>query len=891
MTNSLFTTDNLNNDDPRSTLKIATTFFKASQISNEITINLAGLKSCKISKFSIIYESNNIVKNQAVFATSEYKESELNIPYPPLLAPNEAVAACVFLQDNTSFKFNIPCKAWAIEIENTLPGRLSGWIVVEGSCFVLRPFYLRINQQEVSWTMKIICERPDVTETFKAKGMKGYAINIFHSLSHLDVDSMNLVLEYVDYKHQFMAKILPLDKWKSLAKITNNANILAPKSELHSSKGNPPKIAILMPIYNGINETINALDSFKNYFNDSKINKSNVRFILGLDNPNNHEMKERILELYGSNEQFTVIDNPVNLGFIGNCNNMFEYVENDEEILLVNSDIICPKTLWIEKMYEYAKADEIVATVTPLSNQASIFSFPIPNTKIQALLPHINIEETNNLLLKSSELELVDVPSCHGFCVLIMNTRLSLNQLFDPVFGKGYGEENDLSRRIAKEGFRNICCPEVYIYHSESVSFGPNKNDLVQKNLAKLNIMHEKYDEMIYMYCLNDPLQKYKNIGIFNYLKYIKSKQSKKIILHICHNRGGGTHKFIIDYAQKYADAIHCLLIPIKDSGLISLRLIQPEKSKDTHIQTIELSIMSEDEIINLSSLEILDYTLLHSLIDFPDNGSWKWAKDLLTKSYSFLFIHDYHWISIFENLLNSRFQYTGEHRLCNLVADLNLVKSTKGAIAINKDTVFYQETMQNIINHANELIFPSQAAMDIFTNFYQIENISHVIPHDDSTHNAENNPKFKISHYDQFNRIKIAVIGAIGPNKGIYTLLDICRYIHAHELPIDIYIIGFTCKNTELRNFSFVYIHGAYEENDFPNLIKTYKVQFSLFLSPWPETFSYTLSLAFDNKLWPFVVNLGAPAERVTQSGFGTILRSHMASKICQQILEVTKY
>ena len=59
--------------------------------------------------------------------------------------------------------------------------------------------------------------------------------------------------------------------------------------------------------------------------------------MFGLDNPQNLEMKEKILSLYGEHDKFTIICNQINLGFIGNCNSMFEYVQY-EEVLLVNSE-------------------------------------------------------------------------------------------------------------------------------------------------------------------------------------------------------------------------------------------------------------------------------------------------------------------------------------------------------------------------------------------------------------------------------------------------------------------------------------------------------------------------------------------------------------------------
>ena len=71
----------------------------------------------------------------------------------------------------------------------------------------------------------------------------------------------------------------------------------------------------------------------------------------------------------------------------------------------------------------------------------------------------------------------------------------------------------------------------------------------------------------------------------------------------------------------------------------------------------------------------------------------------------------------------------------------------------------------------------------------------------------------------------------------------------------------------------------------EFEKLLKIHKPNSSLFLSPWPETYSYTLSLAFTYNLWPFVLDYGAVAERVSHSKFGEILTSKDPNEIIDQI------
>ena len=167
----------------------------------------------------------------------------------------------------------------------------------------------------------------------------------------------------------------------------------------------------------------------------------------------------------------------------------------------------------------------------------------------------------------------------------------------------------------------------------------------------------------------------------FRYLDLIKSKNNVKILLHVCHNRGGGTHKFIVDYVQNNSNSIHCLLVPLDASGLMSLELIQSSSSKNTTINTVKLGILSESDVVALSSMGLIDKTVLHSLIDFLDNGNLNWIKSLLSYSYSELYFHDYHWISVFENLLNSRFQYIGDFHPSDTLVDVHLIAQGKSQL------------------------------------------------------------------------------------------------------------------------------------------------------------------------------------------------------------------
>ena len=60
--------------------------------------------------------------------------------------------------------------------------------------------------------------------------------------------------------------------------------------------------------------------------------------------------------------------------------------------------------------------------------------------------------------------------------------------MFDEIFGKGYGEENDWCQRAIKKGYKNLHVTNLFVYHKHGGSFpSEEKQRLISKNLTVLN--------------------------------------------------------------------------------------------------------------------------------------------------------------------------------------------------------------------------------------------------------------------------------------------------------------------------------------------------------------------------------------------------------------------
>ena len=131
-----------------------------------------------------------------------------------------------------------------------------------------------------------------------------------------------------------------------------------------------------------------------------------------------------------------------------------------------------------------------------------------------------------------------------------------------------------------------------------------------------------------------------------------------------------------------------------------------------------------------------------------------------------------------------------------------------------------------------------------------------------------------------------IAVIGAIGPHKGSRLLLACAKRALRDELPLRFVVIGHTDCDSAFASLPNVNITGLYRPEQLGDLVAQSRATTALFLSVWPETYSYTLTEAWRHGLHPVAVDLGATAERINADRRGTLV-SMSPRDICEALLQ----
>ena len=144
----------------------------------------------------------------------------------------------------------------------------------------------------------------------------------------------------------------------------------------------------------------------------------------------------------------------------------------------------------------------------------------------------------------------------------------------------------------------------------------------------------------------------------------------------------------------------------------------------------------------------------------------------------------------------------------------------------------------------------------------------------------------------------RICVVGAIGIEKGYEMLLACARDAVMRDLKLEFCLVGHSSDDARLLTTGRVLITGRYEEAEAVALISAQGAQLGWLPSLWPETWCYTLTKLWYAGLDVVAFDIGAPADRIRQTGRGWLcplglspsaLNNHLL-RLCQPMEQVSR-
>lgn len=632
-------------------------------------------------------------------------------------------------------------------------------------------------------------------------------------------------------------------------------------------------VDIIVPVYNAFEYTKTCLESviantdidYRLFvINDCSEDKNINVYLSNLSDKK--ILKNRCIE-------YRFLKNKENMGFIATVNRGMALSKN--HVVLLNTDTEVPPN-WLSRLIGPILADERIATVTPYSNSAEMCSFP-ELFKNNELPFNMTVSQVDDFFQLYGGRKVIDIPTGVGFCMAINRRVIEQVGVFDTIYGKGYGEENDWCRRAASKGYRNVHVTNLFVYHKHGASFSirqdKSKEDRVTENLNKLLKRYPDYMKLIHAYIAKDPC-KWQRIFI---QAAISARQSGKKIgtMFISHSLGGGTAAYQNEQISRYLTrgrvySLECLA----DGKTAVLKEYTPDGRT---IAYLDLEDMTSADFRSLSyALNLTELYINHTLgFKLPDLLNW-----IMDSGIPYIVVlHDFYMICPSYNLLNYKTQY------CQAETDLAVCRSCLEKIGEKSDIEAWRLRFGNFLQNASSVIAPSQNTANIYLKYYPSVSI---IVHE---HNIS--PYIYKTYSAKFldEPIKtIAVIGAIGVSKGSDIVYALADKIERANLPLRLVVIGFTDRQNDpwTSPSGKFEITGAYDAKDISDLLMKYKVTMVLIPSIWPETYSYTTSEAIYSGYKTISFNLGAQADRIKETKMGYLVNEISAEALLETILAV---
>lgn len=623
------------------------------------------------------------------------------------------------------------------------------------------------------------------------------------------------------------------------------------------------KVDIVVPIYNAFEFTKKCIETV---IDNTDLKRHTL--VLINDKSSDEKILPMLKEVVESHRELNIklIDNEENQGFVKSVNIGMSNSKND--VVLLNSDTEVTKN-WLVKIIETAYSASNVATVTPLSNNATLAS--IPNFLEENTLPdYISLEEYSKTVEEASFNAYPELTTANGFCMYIRRDAIEKVGLFDVEnFGKGYGEENEFSYRCINHGLVNLLCDNTFIYHKGTQSFTGEKAELSKAHWEYLKENYPKNIEMNDDLCIKNPYSYVQDI-----VKYSLGNKYRKNMLIVAHEffdlkakLVGGTVEHIYDLVSNVRKDINCHVFYFKD-GKYMIKSFFENSTADMVIG----SVVSYENLrtYNNQYRKILEKVFRVLNIDFVHvHHMLRHYFDLLDileekKMPYIVSLHDYYLACPSILMLENGEKLCVDNPNCDCKSCLNKL--------INIDCNLLSEWRalgHRLLKGAKVVIAPSRSAKENYQKYFKDIDIK-VIEH------GMNKEEFlKASEIPERanDRKNIAFLGGLNISKGLNYMKYLVEKVNSDELPYTIHLFGQAIEWEVNRSTGNYVFHDTYNRNEIVKILKENNIDLILLLTICPETFCYTLTESSLAEIPVIALSCGALEERVKKNGIGWLL------------------
>ncbi len=570
-------------------------------------------------------------------------------------------------------------------------------------------------------------------------------------------------------------------------------------------------------------------------------------------------------------DQVILLENETNQGFIRSVNlALARAIDMGQHVVLLNSDALVPAG-WASRLIRPILRHLNVATVTPMSNDAEIFSVPVI---CQRTVLEPGQADAIDRIAQSIDPDggLAVAPTGVGFCMAVNIDYLRQIGDLDTSFGRGYGEEVDWCQRARALGGRHLGVANLFVEHRGGSSFGSaEKLKLVQTNNAIIASRYTGYDREVQDFIHNDPLGAARlaiSIG------WIAARATGHVPIYLAHSMGGGAEKYLRERIEAGIEQGVSAIV-LRVGGGHRWRLETHTAAGVTFgftdslaMVTTMLAPLAQRRIIYSNGVGDQDpFSLPAALL-----GLRKAPGDQIE-----VLFHDYFAISPSYCLLDQ----TGWFKGVPDSADPNPAHTSRRSDGSRVSLAEWRQAWGALMQAANDVVVFSQDSWNqVIAAYPEVLAAMRLVPHQVQQLPPRIEPP-------PSGRNVIAVLGNIGQQKGAAILSDLSRRLDGNA-QTSLVLIGNIDPFYSL--LPSTRIHGTYKIADLPDLVAKYGITCWLIPSVWPETFSYVTHEALATGMPVLCFDIGAQADTIRQAANGIVLAFGRSGELTQNVLEAVE-
>lgn len=576
---------------------------------------------------------------------------------------------------------------------------------------------------------------------------------------------------------------------------------------------------------------------------------------------------DRLVEL-AEQGHFELLRNGKNLGFSRTVNRGIA-ARPDRDVVLLNSDTEVYGD-WIRRIHAAAYSEERVGTVTPLSNNAEICSYPYW-LRDNAMALEVDYPTLDAMAADVNRGLTETTPTGVGFCMYIRRGCLDEIGPLDDQFAAGYGEENDFCLRAGEAGWLNLIAGDVFVRHVGEVSFQKASRRKRARALELLHRRYPSYDEDIQRYIARRPGRMLRlNLDVARLKRAAPNRNPTRSVLFVNHGWGGGVEHHVRDmqhWLEEEGVNVYYLrphTVPTNPAVSLSLSGLKLTPNIDAIDTNPEREIFGEV----LKQLGI-DHIHIHHLAGFGDVGV-EWIRSVAASvgcSYD-VTLHDYGPVCprLHMSLPDGSFCDGPEIAVCETCV------VSHGSPFGYQPVWRWRNRWKPLLEGARRVFCPSEDVARRTESYYPGPRYL-VRPHQERVQDLpQTSSRTEPMRRTASDRLRVAVPGAIGEQKGFELLVACAEDARRRNLPIDFTVVGYTMNDRKARAAG-IDVSGAYDSGEGDKVLADSGCQIAFLPSLSPETFSFVLSSALRIGMYPLVFDLGALAERIREIQWGTVL------------------